>query len=272
MSENGLGEEQLSFLSEMLGEETSGETSEQSEILNVEEPVEESLELASVEIEKTPEIVEESLDSGEQDNLRTIESLREQILALSQAVGNDPKLQSVQQNVSAESEASAAVGTLAGVDPKTSIEQFLTVEELDRLIDEPGLINVAFTRSFTAMQANVQASIQREVNRQILVNRAVTDFYQANEDLLPYSKFVQFVMSEVEQSNKDKPYSEIFQTTASECRKRLGLSIGAKAPTRESNNGSQKPAFAGSKKSNSRPVQQKEMFDKNAMDMMSLMD
>lgn len=272
MEENdtGLGEEQLSFLSEMLGEVPNEVDDSKPAEIDTEIQAKVDEEVQSIEEPKGDvgeNLEKESQEPDEQDEAyKTIESLREQILALSQAVGVDPKMQTVQEDVKADSEA------VAPTDTKATIEQFLTADELDRLIDEPALINVAFTRSFTAMQANVQASIQREVNRQIMVNKAVTDFYQENNDLLPYSKFVQFVMAEVEQTNRDKPYNEIFKTTADECRKRLGLSIGAKAPTRESNNGSQKPAFAGSKKSNSRPGKQDSFFSDDARDVFNVRD
>lgn len=264
-----LAEEQLSFLSEMLDgtDPMDSNTSVEEETPEVEEPVQKVEEPR----ESGTQVDEAKLEEADQENDadKTIQSLREQILALSQAVGTDPLRQSVQETVSSES-AHLQGGSQAGSVQET-LANFLTEEELDRIIDEPALINLAFARSHQALTSNIQATIQQEVNRQILVNRAVTDFYQANEDLLPYSKFVQFVMSDVEKTNKDKTYAEIFKTTADECRKRLGL---ASTPivVRQANNGSSKPAFAGSKKSNARPSNVQEMFDKNALEMMNLRD
>jgi hypothetical protein len=68
---------------------------------------------------------------------------------------------------------------------------------------------------------------------------------------------------------KDKTYGEIFQKTADDCRKRLGLQPSA--VTRQSNS-NQRPAFAGTRKGTStRPATgANQMFDPNAADLLGL--
>jgi hypothetical protein len=264
--QDSMDEEQLSFLSEMLDEPTEPVTPEETG--EAEETVETPAEITdSVEDKEKPQDGEKPTE--ESDELSLVESLRAQLLSMTEALQADPLVQTVKPDVTSEN----IDGTAAIVAPQTAstLSAFLSEEELDRLIDEPQLINVAFQRSQQAMLSSVSTLVQQEVNKQIMVSRAITDFYTENNDLLPYSKFVQFVMNEVETKNRDKTYDVIFKTTADECRKRLGLST-SKDVVRDANKGQQKPAFAGSKKSNSRPVEAKEFFDKNAADIFDLRD
>lgn len=189
--------------------------------------------------------------------------LREQILKLTEQLQKDPTQQVVQQDVKSPSDQ----------EPKKEVklENFLTAEELDKVIDEPEILNTAFGRAISVIEQNIQGVIQAEVNRQILVSRAVSDFYTSNQDLAPYSKFVQFVMHEVEQQNPDKTYADIFQLTANETRKRLGLAAGQQPAQRQkSQPGAQRPAFAGTKKGTARPAGKQEFFDPNAADLFNL--
>lgn len=265
----GIGEEQLSFLSEML-DEPSGEKSESFDTEENQEgsaETQESNEKTEAQIDEPgdktlPEQgVAESEESGQiSESEQTIQSLREQIIALTSMVGTDPKVQQVQETVQTEE---AKVQGQA----KELAETYLTEDELDRLIDEPGLINVAIKRSQDALIGSVGTIINQEIQRQLMVTRAVSDFYQENNDLLPYAKYVQFVMAEIETKQPDKTYGEIFKTTAEECRKRLGLMPKAGRPSQ--NNQTQKPAFAGSKRGNSRPAGKQDIFDEAARDMLS---
>lgn len=212
---------------------------------------------------------QEPAEATQEDQTQsTIESLRNQILALTEMVGLDPLKQAVQPNVTAQDPATPVQTAQA------TLENFLSPEELDRLIDEPQLINVAFQRFQSATAASMGSYVQQEVSKQLMINRVVTDFYQANEDLKPYANFVKFVMAEVEGANKDKPYTEIFQTTATECRKRLGLANTAvSGQSREPNKAAQKPAFVGNKRGNARPsAGDGEFFDPNAAEMFNLRD
>lgn len=264
-----IDEGQMSFMNELLGEVTTDDaanTEDSQEDLQTTETTDEIV----GEETKADGGEETKIDDGtgsdeETDEIdetqETISNLRAQILALSEALGTDPKVQKVKEDVSDKTE-----DVKKSDEVQTKLESFLSEDELDRLIDEPALINVAFQRAQSSLMSSIQANVQAEVNRQILVSRAVSDFYSTNEDLLPYSKFVQFVMAEVESTNKDKTYAEIFKTTADECRKRLGL---AKTPvrTRESSKANQKPAFVGSKRGSNRPAGKPDFFDNNAADM-----
>lgn len=260
------GDDQMGFMNDLLdGAEaidpdfTGFEEKETSEA-KPEEPEEKEViepDLAIEESQEADDQVEET------ESASIIESLRAQILALSEQVGVDPKVQKVQETV--ETEAAKEQKTMQ--EAKEVLETFLTEDELDRILDEPQLINKAIKRSQDAVLGSMGAIIQAEVNKQLMVNKAVTEFYTVNEDLLPYAKYVQFVMGEVEARNRDKSYAEIFQTTADECRKRLGLSTKVQT-TRETNKASgQKPAFAGSKRGNARPTKP-EFFDPAAADML----
>jgi hypothetical protein len=259
-------EEQLDFLNELLdlppADADADKDLEQDDKGLVDpEPVKEDLSVVDDQAGVVNETIQQS--DNKDDSQQTIEELRKQILAMSESLAVDPLVQQVKSEVKVDASPEEQVQA------EKILANFLSEKELDELIDNPGLINVAFQRSQQAMLATVGTLVQQEVNKQIVMQRAVTDFYTTNSDLLPYAKFVQFVMAETEQKNRDKTYAEIFATTATECRKRLGLST-VKTVTRETNKGVQKPAFAGSKQGNSRPSSTKEMFDSNAADMFNL--
>lgn len=218
--------------------------------------------------DKTEEVVKDLVDpTVDADSTDPMALLRDQIVKLTEQLNADPMRQEVQDSIEPQH-----VQGKKAEEPPTKLENFLTLEELDRVIDEPDVLNKAFGRAIAVIQQNMQGVIQAEVNRQVMVSRAVTDFYTANQDLAPYSKFVQFVMSEVEQANSSKTYAEIFDMTAKETRRRLGLGQTTEALSRQkSQPNQQRPAFAGSKKSTQRPAGKQEFFDSNAADMMNLL-
>ena len=213
-------------------------------------------------------VTETVVETKEQTDDDLISTLRAEILALTELVQKDPLVQKPQTEVTTD-ENKVESKTESPKEFKT-LAKFLSDDELDQIIDKPELINVAFERSQQVMLHNMQIAIQQEVNKQILVSRAISDFYQSNEDLRPYGKFVQFVLAEQEAKNPDKTYGEIFKETADECRKRLGLSKTVR--TQQSDKPGQKPAFAGSKRGVSRPASTQEWFDPNAADIFNVKD
>jgi hypothetical protein len=258
-----MDEEQLGFLDELLGvtkeEEQEPEGGENQP--EVDGQVEEAQTLgegdeSGVGANKIEESEEEG---GPEEDIAT--TLREQIRQLTEQLNKDPLQQTVKRDVQ-DGEQKTDLGKT-----QKTIEAFLTAEELDRVIDEPQLINQAFNRALGSIEQSMQIAIQSEVNRQVMVSKAVSDFYQTNEDLIPYSGFVQFVMGEIERGNPTKTYGEIFQDTAKEARKRLGLGVKTQVRGQQGQAKTQKPAFAGSKKGNSRPAAQQSYFDPAAADM-----
>ena len=160
-------------------------------------------------------------------------------------ISADPKVQSVKQDVKEtvggqQSQVPPPPGDATSQQVPQNLKGFLTEDELDRIIDEPGLINVALERATQGFQQYIGQYVQNEVQRQLAVTKAVSDFYTVNEDLLPHARFVQYVMREIETTNPDKTYGEIFELSAKESRRRLGLS--AKQPLKNSDD--RKPAFA----------------------------
>jgi len=257
-------EEQMDFLNDLMGDtpDTSKEVSfdEHAVVDEVVEPAE------TVVSEETVGEQEDNKEQKDEEPINDINAtLREQIVKLTEQLQSDPYQQSVATDVKTdEDKVKEAVKEL----PKT-LQAFLSEDELDRIIDEPKLLNTAFERAVGVMQQNMNVAIRNEVNRQVMVSKAVSDFYSTNQDLIPYAKFVKFVMSEVEQANPQKTYGEIFETTADEARKRLGLGqqVRQQGQVVQTN---QKPAFAGSKKSTARPAPKQDFFDQNAADMFNL--
>lgn len=266
---NKMDEEQTSFLDELLGGTPAPADTPPEETVpgEVAEEVLEPTEVADgSSTEPAPEVSGEAAPAADApEDVNAI--LREQIVKLTEQLNKDPMIQTVQEDPAGKEEFKK--------EDKKKLEAFLTDEEMDRIIDEPQLLNVAFNRAIGVMQQNMQSVIQAEVNRQVIVSKAVSDFYTTNQDLAPYGKFVQFVMAEVEKSNPDKTYADIFEITASETRKRLGLTGSATKEVSRSSRDSrpvakQKPAFAGSKHNSQRPAGKQEWFDPNAADLFDL--
>jgi len=163
---------------------------------------------------------------------------------------------------------------------------YLTDDELDRVLDDPKLIVKAIKRAqadvmkqmtsqLGGYQQTINQQVQQAVQQQIMVTKAITDFYDANQDLRKYAQFTQYVLAEVEGkyvgSATPKTYADIFDETAKEARKRLGLPNPEVQTIERGRVVDQKPAFAGSKKGgNARPQETKEIFDKNAQDIIDM--
>jgi hypothetical protein len=156
---------------------------------------------------------------------------------------------------------------------------FLTQDELDSVIDQPELINEAYSRSSKKFVENIFAILPQLVNQsvsaEIQKNKLVTTFYEMYGDLKPYGDFVRLNMAEIEKVNPTKTYKEIFEETATVCRKRLGLKESTTLPKVEVQPDGKPlpPAFAGSKGNSGKPsgsVKPKEWFDENAADIMNL--
>lgn len=197
------------------------------------------------------------------------EQLRLQIVEMSSKL-NYPTDAKVADFVASKPAEDAKAGVVAEEQQLAVLENFLTDEELDRLIDEPQLINTALQRAGKAIlsqvqsaQANIGELVAQEIQRQRVVDEVVTNFYENNKDLLPYAKYVQYTMMDIEAKHRDKGVDVIFAETAKECRKRLGLkNPGLKVTDAE------RPAFAGSRRSvGTRMKGKDELFDANAADM-----
>lgn len=268
MSEK-MSEEQMGFLDELLGSPAPDVDPPADDVDGIKGSDEQDLN-PDKSVEEPPQVQDEqppAVGNQDQDAQDPMALLRDQIVKLTEQLNADPLRQTVQEDVPNN------VENQRQPDAKPAkLESFLTADELDRVIDEPDVLNKAFERAISVIQQNMQGVIQAEVNRQVMVSRAVTDFYTANQDLAPYNKFVQFVMSEVEQANSDKTYAEIFEITAKETRRRLGLGQSSEASQRQkSQPNQQRPAFAGSKRGTQRPAGKQEFFDPNAADMMNLL-
>lgn len=105
--------------------------------------------------------------------------------------------------------------------------QLLSADELDKVIDQPELLNAAYQRANKSLVENLASVLPQVINvaveQEIKRNKLVTIFYESNSDLLPHADYVRLVMQEAEKKDPNRTYREIFNETATECRKRLGL-------------------------------------------------
>lgn len=276
-----IDEQQVGFMQDMMGITSEGgnnledDNKDQKGDLEIDDQGDEQQNLDQQnqdQDQQADQSADQQADQDQQqdvDHNAVIESLRAQVVELMDQINKDPLHQTVKADVTDQNQKQNQ-DQQSQQEAQDILAAFLSAEELDQVIDKPELLNTAFQRSQKALMATIPQIIQAEVNRQIVVQKAISDFYTANSDLLPYAKFVQYTMAEVEDKNRDKTYAEIFETTANECRKRLGLSAPAQQQrqNRQPNNGQKRPAFAGSKQNTGRPAGQKEIFDENARDML----
>jgi len=234
------------------------EMAKQEEV-KVEEKKEEEVKIPE---ERKEEVKVEAVVVDEKDSV--IEQLRAELSRLSGLVARDgkaqvfppPKVEEKPEEKKEEAKATKALPDIfKGLMDKKEV---LTKEQLDKVIDNPELINEAiYQNKVELMEALMEAlplMINTTVNREIMVSKAVTSFYSQNEDLKPHNQYVQMVLKEMEQTHKDKPYNELFDLTAKESRKRLGLKEPvAMATTAQTTTGT-KPAFAGSKGGTATPI------------------
>ena len=256
------------------GEVSEGETNEEENSFdsNFQENLEEAPEVPEVpEVVVAPEVVVEQVTEPTAE-----ESLRAQLIELT------ARLEGVQQIYpvpAAEAPVEGQTQT-ATVQPQpqtqqvTATQAYLTEDELDQVIDNPALIVTAIQRAqqdvVQQIAANLPQVISQIVNQQVMVQQAVSEFYDANKDLRQYSGFVKFVMGEMETKHKDKPFNEIFQLTADESRKRLGLKNPDVVNPERKPSQQQRPAFAGSRRTGtSRPAGKEVFFDPAVADMLS---
>lgn len=191
-----------------------------------------------------------------------IASLRQQILELSA-----PRQVYPQENVTtAEKPAEVPAKVSQEVSGPQGIEQilqvlgdnkFLSDEELDRIIDEPQLLNDALRRSQENMLKQLSSALpqmmREEARKQNMIQMAVQEFYTMNPDLAPFAKFVQYVFAEQEHANPNITYEELFNKSAEISRKRLGLKNPTAATAERAPGVKQNPGFAGTRSSARRP-------------------
>jgi len=228
---------------------------------------------------ETPPPDEVPPDVDERDAL--IEQMRAQIAELSRGQSGEvwPQQPTPAETVPTEGgkpQVQPQQQQQATLDQLLTEVNYLTEEELDQVIDNPQLINKAISKARMEMAQTITNAlpgvVSQMVEQQMLVMRAVQAFYDQNDDLRPYGDFVKFKMSAIERSNPNMTYQEIFNKTAEECRKGLGLK-NPDAKERDKPSGTTKPAFtAGKKTSVQRPAERKnEIFDPNAADLMDLL-
>lgn len=265
-------QEQLDSINSMLdgGSSVAEETVEE---LKVEEPV--------VTEPVVAEVVEPVVETEQEPSVE--ESLRAQILELTAKLSN-PVTQVYPEKVEGRETQEPAKPAKAATQEPFVPGTYLSEDELDQIIDNPKLIAVAIQRAqediikymesrtqVASDTGNINQVVQQAVQQQIMVTKAITEFYDANQDLRPYAQFTQYVLAEVEQKalGTGKTYAEIFQETAETTRKRLGLPAPGVQTVERGKTVTQKPAFAGSKKGgNARPTEGKQWFDENAASML----
>lgn len=201
---------------------------------------------------------EESQDSGEQEKEASSDDVPEEstdtededlVTALRQRIA-DLTLQNAQL-------ATRTSQTKEAGEPKEpDVKDFLTPEELEKMKDDPSVVNEGFKRMYAKLREdalqNMPKVITSTAKREDELNKAVTAFWSDNEDLKPFKNHVVAVATMIEDKYPGLSPEQIFSLTANQVRKDFHMQKVAKTTqaaattkTQESSARKKKPAFAG---------------------------
>lgn len=249
------GKEEKDQIEEMLAGHSEEPEVEEPEIEEEEQEEEEPEVEEEPEEEEEPEVDED--DDGEEEDPEPEEEEEpdedddeDQVAALQNQLNEmSKKLRDAGMSIETSAPAKDSDDEEEGKEKKQEVLQFMTEEELDELQDNPGKMNEILNRVYARAQEDIMKSIpsvvQKTTSRQITLQNKVKDFYEENKDLLAHRDFVSFVASEIEGQNPDKDLDWIFDQTAKQARKRLGIRKSAEDTESNRRRGSKnKPAFA----------------------------
>lgn len=110
-------------------------------------------------------------------------------------------------------------------------QDFLKDLDLEEVTGDPKefnkLLNSIYQRAVTDTQKTVNAEVTQSIPNMVSVvsnlQKATSDFYDANKDLEPFKKVVAHVFDDLVSAEPNKAYDEIMLDVALETRKRLEL-------------------------------------------------
>lgn len=259
---DGLGSQQQAEEEPVAEEETTVE--EEPQAADGEEPQTVEAEAETEDETETDESVDEAAELDEADELRRQnELLQKRIEELSGQV--------IYGGYSSQSAPPGAPQPQAGTDdgPKAQQQQpqapppqqpagppnFLEGVDLDSLYENPEVLNEVLARVHGAATEHGARMAAERVLRQVpelvvgyvsrhtAMTNMVNDFYRENPDLTNVKQTVAAVANDLHAKNPDWDADKIFQETANETRKLLGLKKEAQQRARQASG--KKPAFAG---------------------------
>jgi hypothetical protein len=163
-------------------------------------------------------------------------------------------------------------------------ETFFTgdVDALEDLIKNPkgfnDLLNAIYkkaveaghNKSVESVLRSLPETIKNQVIQHITVTTSVKEFYQNNEDLVPYKKTVGAIANQVSSTRPDLPLPKIMELTAKLARKKLNLIEKAKDQGGDKNKGKQFPNKPTGSRS-SRIKEEPTGLDKEIDDMLKIL-
>jgi hypothetical protein len=100
-------------------------------------------------------------------------------------------------------------------------------DEYNQMFEKPEVLESVLGRvaqqSAQAAERTLAGHIASAVQMQVALMGAVQEFYQVHRDLAPHKQFVSLVTQEVIRNNPQSDLTTVFQKTAEEARKRLGI-------------------------------------------------
>lgn len=187
-------------------------------------PVEEEEEevVAKKPIEKEKEPVEPI-----EDEITEAQVLRDTITQLSAQIQG-------QQRVPTKKEEEKPAETPPPEDKKKPVEPavipFVDDTSFNEVITSAESMNDLMNKMYNTVMDSVNRlwrgvpdMVSQNVQQQVNMRTMITDFYKANEDLLPYRSFVGVVTNELASKNPDWSYERLFEKVGPEVKRRLNM-------------------------------------------------
>lgn len=143
-------------------------------------------------------------------------------------------------------------------------QDFLGDDDLDDIMEDPERFNAMLNRVYKkgvedgrtpaldAKQVAEEVEVAREAKERM--QKLHDEFYETNEDLVPWKSAVGVVFGELQAANPDQDFAETLEAVATETRKRLGL---GKTKAKQKPGGNPPPLPKG-KRRGARPSSQKQ--------------
>lgn len=169
-------------------------------------------------------------NDGTDDKDKTIVQLQEQLAALSQQVSallNNQTGSGEDQQSKQVTEEEFFKEDLENATKIVDSEVFKDDAAFDEVFDKREKMNEALTRvqqtSIQAMLRAIPGIINKVIPQYVQLYQKTMDFYKANEDLKPHTKFVGQVTNDIISKNPQYSMDDLFKELGDEVRKRLGL-------------------------------------------------
>lgn len=241
---------------------------------------------ADEEPEEEEEEPEEEPDSEEHDEPDDLEAMRQEYIELARSLSQQgqvqpPKAAPKKEKPAPEPETVETETEEFEFPDNLELGEFLTEEELDRVLDDPKLLNTAMKRALQPVLENTLKALKRLhsdmqmapqqmasiAQNAVTTQNFVTDFFSQNEDLKQYGDVVRMYASQIANqaitNGEEKTWGDVLTEAGEKTRKALRLPKEKQSPKKRKVSD---PALPGAKTGRRvRPKKRQKPTDQQAL-------